>query len=139
LTKLRAINPHISDLNRIQPGDSIDTVAQYMFSHGPHHTMDASTKRALLIHITPAKLEKMDINHWGREQSLLVEQRFGWGKWEKGFEPVIFIVRNFLASIFALPGFEVVEIDWFPFCFSEECPEAFVGLPVNFKHILPYI
>jgi phage tail protein X len=99
LSKLGRINPHISDLNRIYPGesilipdtssenvprtqvwanafskiprtlcmpyhgptdiyfvqqgDTIDTVARYMFSSGVHHAMPASSKRALLIHNNP--------------------------------------------------------------------------------------
>ncbi len=136
--KLREINPHISNLDRIYPGesilipdtlnenilrhhiwqnafskipqalrrpnhghsriyfvqqgDTIDKVAQYMFSSGPYRTMSASNKRALLIHnnpylenhlrtnrlpmkmllnITPAILNEFDKSHWQREQTPL--------------------------------------------------------------------
>jgi hypothetical protein len=76
----------------VQPGDTIDTVSQYMFSSGPYHAMLASNKRALLLHnnpflenhldngqlpvqmllnITPAKLSEFDLTHWQREQSPL--------------------------------------------------------------------
>jgi hypothetical protein len=138
IQKMKKMNPHISDLNRIFPGesilipeslnenvvrariwqnafskipevlthpyrgstlvyivhpsDTIDSVAQYMFSSGPYQTMLASNKRALLIHnnpflenhlengrlpekmllnISPAKLSEFDINHWQIEQSPL--------------------------------------------------------------------
>jgi hypothetical protein len=67
----------------VHPGDTIDSVAQYMFSSGPYQTMLASNKRALLIHnnpflenhldsgrlpgkmllnISPAKLSEFEIN-----------------------------------------------------------------------------
>ena len=135
LQKMKKMNPHISDLNRIfqgesilipeslnervvririwqnafskipealthpyngstlvyivHPSDTIDSVAQYMFSSGPYQTMLASNKRALLIHnnpflenhlengrlpdkillnISPAKLSEFDINYWQVEQ-----------------------------------------------------------------------
>lgn len=138
MQKMKKMNPHISDLNRIFPGesilipeslnenvvrtriwqnafskipealthpyrdstlvyivhpsDTIDSVAQYMFSSGPYQTMLASNKRALLIHnnpflenhlengrlpekmllnISPAKLSEFDVNHWQIEQSPL--------------------------------------------------------------------
>lgn len=140
LKTISVINPHISDLNRIYPGefilipdtlnenvprhmiwqnafnqvpqalkqlhqgadniyfvqagDSIDSVARFMFSSGPHRTMPLSSKRALLIHnnpflethlffnnclnngrlpagmilnITPVMLGRVDRDHWLRE------------------------------------------------------------------------
>jgi hypothetical protein len=138
ISKLRRINPHISSLDRIYPGesilmpdtlhetiterqiwgnafykippalrhpycgnsqiyfaqagDTIDKVAQYMFSSGPHRTMAASTKRALLLHnnpflknhlhtnripmnrlinITPAKLSEVEREHWQLQRTPL--------------------------------------------------------------------
>jgi hypothetical protein len=87
-------HPHhgATDIYFVQPGDTIDRVAQYMFSSGPHRTMAASSKRALLIHnnpylenhlgtnrppmnmllnITPARLTEMEKNHWQIEQTPL--------------------------------------------------------------------
>ncbi len=136
--KLRRMNPHISSLDRIYPGesilipdslaenipddwiwrnafynipkplrhpypgatviyfaqagDTIDKVAQYMFSKGPYRTLPAGSKRALLLHnnpfltkhlhtnriplnklvnITPAVLSVMEKKHWQLEQSPL--------------------------------------------------------------------
>jgi hypothetical protein len=81
-----------TDIYFVQPGDTIDKVAQYMFSTGPYRTMAASNKRALLIHnnpylenhlgtnrpplnmllnITPAKLSEMEKHHWQIEQTPL--------------------------------------------------------------------
>lgn len=76
----------------VHPGDTIDKVAQHMFSSGPYRTMQASNKRALLIHnnpflenhlnngrlpakmvlnITPAKQSQVEITHWKLQQSPL--------------------------------------------------------------------
>jgi hypothetical protein len=81
-----------TDIYVVQPGDTIDKVARYMFSGGPYRTMAASSKRALLIHnnpylenhlaanrpptnmllnITPVKLSEMEKNHWKIEQTPL--------------------------------------------------------------------
>jgi hypothetical protein len=81
-----------TDIYFVQSGDTIDKVAQYMFSNGPYRTMAASNKRALLIHnnpylenhlnsnrppsnmllnITPAKLSEMEKHHWQIEQTPL--------------------------------------------------------------------
>jgi hypothetical protein len=76
----------------VQPGDTIDTVAKSMFSDGPHRTMAASNKRALLIHnnpylenhletnrlpmnmllnTTPVMSSEMDKKHWNMQQTPL--------------------------------------------------------------------
>ncbi len=76
----------------VHPGDTIDKVAQHMFSSGPFRTMRAANKRALLIHnnpflenhlgngrlpakmvlnITPAKQSELEICHWQLQQSPL--------------------------------------------------------------------
>jgi hypothetical protein len=76
----------------VHPGDTIDKVAQHMFSSGPYRTMRASNKRALLIHnnpflenhlsngrlptnmvlnITPAKQSQLEISHWKLQRNPL--------------------------------------------------------------------
>lgn len=87
-------HPYLGDtlIYFVHPGDTIDTVAQHMFSSGPYRTMPASNKRALLIHnnpflenhlsngrlptnmvlnITPAKQSQLAINHWKLQRSPL--------------------------------------------------------------------
>lgn len=81
-----------TDIYFAQAGDTIDKVAQYMFSSGPYRTMPASSKRALLLHnnpflknhlhtnripmnrlinITPAVLSEVEKKHWQLQRSPL--------------------------------------------------------------------
>lgn len=91
---LKQLHQGADNIYFVQAGDTIDSVAQYMFSSGPHRTMPLSSKRALLIHnnpfletplfsnyclsngrlpagmilnITPVMLGRVDRDHWLRE------------------------------------------------------------------------